>query len=131
MLYFSYYSDPFLRFVTADDRCFTTENKTGASDPSSGLDIAIFTSLAVIASLMLVGTLLELGPLLRPPSNLVDTTHTPDSLGPQLLKSFSLYSNGRALLATKQAGSGHMDCINGMRSAYTWHTAGSELHHPL
>ena len=79
--------------------------------------MAIYIVLGCIGLLMLIGTLAELLPLLSSTTSspLDGGGKAPDGLGMQLLKSFSLYSNGTALLSTKQGGAGHLDCMNGMR----------------
>ena len=79
--------------------------------------MVIYTVLGCIGLLMLLGTLAELLDLLssRTSPHLDAGGKVPDGLGMQLLKSFSLYSNGTALLSTKQGSSGHLDCMNGMR----------------
>ena len=79
--------------------------------------MAIYIVLGCIGLLMLIGTLAELLPLLSSTTSspLDGGGKVPDGLGMQLIKSFSLYSNGNALLSTKQGGAGHLDCMNGMR----------------
>ena len=106
-----------LRFTTREEYCFTKENKTNASEPTDPLNMAIYIVLGCIGLLMLIGTLAELLPLLSSTTSspLDGGGKAPDGLGMQLLKSFSLYSNGNALLSTKQGGAGHLDCMNGMR----------------
>jgi hypothetical protein len=71
----------------------------------------IFTTFGLIALLIVLGTLIEMASLHPPPWQ----TMEPGSTGLNLLKSFSLFSNGAALISTEQGGSGHLNCMNGMR----------------
>ena len=111
---------PVVSVAHGDLQCVTEDHKTNSEvvteDIDDGLNLVIFSILGVIGLLIFVGTLIELFSLMRPsiPSILEPKTATP-SVSVQLLKCFSLYSNGSSLLSTKAAGSGHLDSMNGMK----------------
>jgi hypothetical protein len=100
---------------TTEEYCYTEDDKTGARDPK--VDVVIYVVLGTITLLVVVGTVLEVFPLLagfRNPGG----QQPQDGLGMQLIKAFSLYSNGAALLSTKAMGSGHLDCMDGMKCVF-------------
>ena len=93
-------------FGTFDRFCYESEDKTHARDPTKGLDFIILVILGVIGVLMCIGTLIEL--------TTDNKKKEKEGVPMQLIKSFSLVSNTKSLLATK-SGSGHLDSMNGMK----------------
>ena len=111
---------PVVSVAHGDLQCVTDDHKTNSGvvteDIDDGLNLVIFSILGVIGLLIFVGTLIELSSKLKPsiPSILEPNTSAL-SIPVQLLKCFSLFSNGSSLLSTRSTGSGHLGSINGMK----------------
>ena len=112
---------PVVNVTYGDFQCYDEDHKTNVETSftenlDDGLNLVIYSILGVIGLLIFVGTLVEISTLMRPsiPSILEPKTTT-TSVSLELLKSFSLYSNGSSLLSTKAAGTGRLDSMNGMK----------------
>lgn len=76
------------------------------------------TILSIIGFLILCGTLIEVYQHLVPKYKGMGSKALADqdSFGIKLLKSFSVYTNGRKILNSKAgAGNGHLGCLSGIR----------------
>ena len=107
---------------TQADQCYTDDNRTGTPEKIPGGNIFWYTVLSIIGLLVLIGTTMDM-------YNIFLVSSKKDSksqgLGFKLLLSFSAYTNGVNLMKTDSAGSGHLDCLNGIRFlSMTWVVVG-------
>ena len=111
-----------LTIGTQDAQCYTDDNRTGTPEKMPGGNIFWYIVLSIIGLLVLIGTTMDMYNVF-----LASSKKDPKSqgLGYKLLLSFSAYTNGIALMKTDGTGSGHLDCLNGIRFlSMTWVVVG-------
>ena len=94
--------------------CFPVDNKSGTPDTAPAWFVFFWTIYVIILIALIMGTTCDViyTFILQKKSN---------SFSIKLLKSFSIYSNGKALLSTVSTSKDHLDCMNGMRFiSMTW-----------
>ena len=106
-----------LSLITSDLLCYTDDNRTGMPEDVPGINIFWFIVFGIIGFLILIGTGYEIFLILTRSDEDIKNA----GLGKKLLLSFSAYTNGKNLMSTESFGSGHLDCLNGIRFiSMTW-----------
>ena len=100
-----------LSLLTYDSVCYTDDNRTGMPEDVPGINVFWFIVFGTIGILVLIGTGYEVFLILTKADAVIKNA----GLGKKLLVCFSAYTNGKNLLSTASFGSGHLDCLNGIR----------------
>ena len=105
--------------TTSAEQCFTSSNRTGTSQDMPTANILFYLLLVLFGVLILAGTAYDIFILKT------KVEKKPTGFRRKFLLSFSIYTNGKHLLDTSSSGSGHLDCLNGIRFlSMTWVVVG-------